>query len=195
MVEYHPRTALLVVDVQNDFADPNGSLYVKDGEEVVPVANGEIERAGGAGALVAYTQDWHPASTPHFQKDGGIWPVHCVQDSWGADLHPDLKVVDGERVRKGSSGEDGYSGFSVRDPMSGQTSPTQLERILRERGIEHVVVCGLATDYCVVQTALDARRLGFEATVLTGAIRAVDLQPGDGERAVQRMREAGAELV
>ena len=195
MVEYHPRTALLVVDVQNDFADPSGSLYVKDGEEVLPVANGEIERAVGAGALVAYTQDWHPASTPHFQKDGGIWPVHCVQDSWGADLHPDLKVVDGERVRKGSSGEDGYSGFSVRDPMSGQTSPTQLERTLRERGIEHVVVCGLATDYCVVQTALDARRLGFEATVLTGAIRAVDLQPGDGERAVQRMREAGAELV
>ena len=195
MVEYHPRTALLVVDVQNDFADPNGSLYVKGGEEVVPVANDEIERAVGAGALVAYTQDWHPASTPHFQKDGGIWPVHCVQDSWGADLHPDLKVVDGERVRKGSSGEDGYSGFSVRDPTSGQTSPTQLERILRERGIEHVVVCGLATDYCVVETVADARRLGFEATVLTGAIRAVDLQPGDGERAVQRMREAGAELV
>jgi len=193
MVEYHPRTALLVVDVQNDFADPNGSLYVKGGEEVVPVANDEIERAVGAGALVAYTQDWHPASTPHFHKDGGIWPVHCVQDTWGSDLHPGLKVADGEHIRKGSGGEDGYSAFSVRDPTSGETSSTRLERILRERGIERVVVCGLATDYCVVETALDARRLGFEATVLTGAIRAVDLQPGDGDRALERMRAAGAE--
>ncbi|HKZ75571.1 MAG TPA: isochorismatase family protein, partial [Actinomycetota bacterium] len=119
MVEYHPRTALLVVDVQHDFADPKGSLYVKGGEAVVPVANDELERAVGAGALVAYTQDWHPASTPHFQKDGGIWPVHCVKDTWGADLHPRLKVADGERIRKGSSGEDGYSAFSVRDPTSG----------------------------------------------------------------------------
>ena len=193
MVEYHPRTALLVVDVQNDFADPNGSLYVKGGEEVVPVANDEIERAVGAGALVAYTQDWHPASTPHFQKDGGIWPVHCVKDTWGADLHPRLKVADGERIRKGSSGEDGYSAFSVRDPTSGETSSTRLERILRERGIEHVVVCGLATDYCVVETVVDARRLGFEATVLTGAIRAVDLRPRDGDRALERMRASGAE--
>jgi len=194
MVEYHPRTALVVVDVQNDFADPNGSLYVKGGEAVVPMANDEITRALGAGALVAYTQDWHPASTPHFQKDGGIWPVHCVKDTWGSDFHPGLKVADGEHVRKGSGGEDGYSAFSVRDPTSGETSSTQLERILRERGIEHVVVCGLATDYCVVETALDARRLGFEATVLTGAIRAVDLRPGDGDRALERMREAGATI-
>ena len=193
MVEYHPRTALLVVDVQNDFADPKGSLYVKGGEAVVPVANDELERAVGAGALVAYTQDWHPASTPHFQKDGGIWPVHCVKDTWGADLHPRLKVADGEHIRKGSGGEDGYSAFSVRDPTSGETSSTRLERILRERAIEHVVVCGLATDYCVVETVVDARRLGFEVTVLTGAIRAVDLRPGDGDRALERMRASGAE--
>lgn len=193
MVEYHRRTALIVVDVQNDFADPNGSLYVMDGEGVVPVANEEIERALGTGALVVYTQDWHPASTPHFQKDGGIWPVHCVQDTWGSDFHPGLKVADGERIRKGSGGEDGYSAFSVRDPTSGETSSTQLERILREQGIEHVVVCGLATDYCVVETVADARRLGFEATVLTRAIRAVDLRPGDGDRALERMRAAGAE--
>lgn len=193
MVEYDPRTALVVVDVQNDFADPNGSLYVKDGEEVVAAANDEIARALRRGALVAYTQDWHPASTPHFQKEGGIWPVHCVQDTWGSDFHPGLKVADGEHIRKGSGGEDGYSAFSVRDPTSGETSSTRLERILRERGIEHVVVCGLATDYCVVETVVDARRLGFEATVLTGAIRAVDLRPGDSDRALERMRAAGAE--
>ncbi|MGH2530509.1 MAG: isochorismatase family protein [Actinomycetota bacterium] len=193
MVEYDPKTALVVVDVQNDFADPNGSLYVKDGEAVVAAANDEIARALRRGALVAYTQDWHPASTPHFQKDGGIWPVHCVQDTWGSDFHPGLKVADGEHIRKGSGGEDGYSAFSVRDPTSGETSSTRLERILRERGIEHVVVCGLATDYCVVETVVDARRLGFQATVLTGAIRAVDLGPGDGDRALERMRAAGAE--
>jgi len=193
MVEYDPRTALVVVDVQNDFADPNGSLYVKEGEAVVAAANDEIARALRRGALVAYTQDWHPASTPHFQKDGGIWPVHCVQDTWGSDFHPGLKVADGEHICKGSGGEDGYSAFSVRDPTSGETSSTRLERILRERGIEHVVVCGLATDYCVVETVVDARRLGFEATVLTGAIRAVDFRPGDGDRALERMRAVGAE--
>lgn len=195
MVEYDEKTALLVVDVQNDFADPKGSLYVRGGEEVVPVINGEIDRALATGALVVSTQDWHPGSTPHFQKDGGIWPVHCVADTWGAELHPGLSVVEGERIRKGSGGEDGYSAFSVRDPRSGETSATQLDRILREREIERVVIVGLATDYCVVETALDARRLGFETVVLTDAIRAVDLEPGDGKRALERMREAGAAIA
>ena len=85
-----PKAALIVVDVQNDFADPKGSLYVKGGEMVVPVINEQVEAARAAGALVVYTQDWHPTSTPHFQKDGGIWPVHCVKETWGAELHPDL---------------------------------------------------------------------------------------------------------
>ncbi len=194
MTRYDERTGLIVVDVQNDFADPGGSLYVRGGEEVVPVINGEIEAALSAGALVVYTQDWHPPSTPHFQKDGGIWPIHCVQDTWGAAFHPDLRV-EGPVVRKGADGRDGYSGFSVRDPRSGETEATELERILRERGVERLVVCGLATDYCVLETVLDARRLGFPTTVLTAAIRAVDLQPGDGDRALERMREAGAELA
>lgn len=194
MVAYDPRTALVVVDVQNDFADPQGSLYVRGGEEVVPFINAEIEAALAAGALVVYTQDWHPPSTPHFQKDGGIWPVHCVQGTWGAELHPDLRV-EGPVVRKGADGRDGYSGFSVRDPRSGETAPTELERILRERGTQRLVVCGLATDYCVLETVLDARRLGFPTTVLREGIRAVDLQPGDGERALERMRDAGAELA
>jgi len=194
MVRYDPETALIVVDVQNDFAHPEGSLYVKGGEEVVPVANREVERALEGGALVVYTQDWHPETTPHFQKDGGVWPVHCVQGTWGAAFHPDLEVK-GEVIRKGTGGEDGYSGFTVRDPRTGEESPTGLADLLRGRGITKVVVLGLATDYCVKETAIDAARLGFATRVLREGIRAVDLQPGDGERALEAMREAGAEIV
>jgi nicotinamidase/pyrazinamidase len=190
---YDGTTALIVTDVQNDFADPNGSLYVRGGEDVPPVANEEIERARDAGALVAYTQDWHPESTPHFEKDGGVWPVHCVQGTWGAEFFPGL-ILDGPVVQKGSGGEDGYSGFSVRDPTSGEEAPTQLESILREHGIERLVIVGLATDYCVKETALDAVRLGFDATVLTRGSRAVDLQRGDGERAIEAMAAAGAHV-
>ncbi len=193
MPEYDDRTALLVVDVQNDFADPSGSLYVRKGEEVVSRLNREIERALAAGAFVAYTQDWHPESTPHFEKDGGVWPVHCVQGTWGAELHPGL-ALQGPVVRKGSGGEDGYSGFTVRDPRSGDREGTDLEPMLRERGIRSVVVGGLATDYCVKETVLDALAKGFDATVLKDAIHAVDLEPGDGERALQEMAAVGARL-
>jgi nicotinamidase/pyrazinamidase len=185
-------TALVVVDVQNDFVDPSGSLAVAGGEEVLEPINAEIRAAEQAGALIVYTQDWHPEHTPHFRQDGGIWPVHSVGGSWGAELHPRLRVVDGEVIRKGVDGRDGYSAFSVRDPRSGETEPTRLERILRDRGIERVVVGGLATDYCVVESVIDARRLGFATEVLTSAIRAVDLRHGDGDRALERMREAGA---
>ncbi|NIS29836.1 MAG: isochorismatase family protein, partial [Actinobacteria bacterium] len=89
-----------------------------------------------------YTQDWHPPHTPHFEKDGGIWPVHCVRDTWGAELHPDLRV-ERPAVRKGANGEDGYSGFTMRDPVSGETVPTELEPLLREAAIERTVVVGL----------------------------------------------------
>ena len=116
---------------------------------------------------MAYTQDWHPEHTPHFAQDGGIWPVHCVGDSWGAQLHDDLTALDGApRVRKGVGGEDGYSGFTVHDVERDEDAPTELEGLLRDRGVERVVVVGLATDYCVRDTALDAARLGFETTVL-----------------------------
>ena len=194
MIAYGPRTALLVVDVQNDFADPAGSLSVRGGHEVLPFVNAQIERAVAAGSPVVYTQDWHPGTTPHFEKDGGIWPVHCVQETWGAAFHPALRV-NGPVVRKGSDGRDGYSGFSVRDPHSGDVAATELERILREREVERVVVCGLATDYCVVETVLDALRLGFGATVPLEGVCAVDREPGDGGRALERMRDAGADLV
>jgi nicotinamidase/pyrazinamidase len=194
MARYDGRTALLVVDVQNDFVDPAGSLSVAGGAGIVPTLNAEIGRAEDGGATVTYTQDWHPPSTPHFAKDGGPWPVHCVADSWGAAFHPDLDVV-GPSVRKGSHGEDGYSGFTMRDPTSGATVPTELEARLRDRGIERVVIAGLATDYCVLYTALDAVDLGFATEVLTDAIAAVDVSPGDGERALATMAAAGVTLA
>ena len=195
MLRYDAQTALVVVDVQNDFAEPAGSLSVASGEAVVGHANSEIAMAQGAGALVVFTEDWHPESTPHFAKDGGIWPVHCVADTWGAALHPDLAVPDdAPRVRKGANGEDGYSGFTMRDPITGETIPTELERLLRDRAIGRVVVVGLATDYCVKATALDAVRLGFGASVLVDAVAAVNLEPGDGERALEAMRDAGVAM-
>ena len=191
---YDRETALVVVDVQNDFADPGGSLYVHEGEAVVPVANDQIAEAESAGAFVAYTQDWHPEITLHFEKDGGLWPVHCVHDTWGAMFHPDLRVI-GEVVRKGTQGEDGYSAFSVRDPRSGDTAPTILHGLLAEHGVRRLVICGLATDFCVVETVTNARELGYPVTVLRDGVRAVDRKAGAGDRAIQRMREAGAELI
>ncbi len=193
MADYDARTALLVVDVQNDFADPTGSLSVAGGNAIVPRLNEEIRAAQAADASIIYTQDWHPPSTPHFAKDGGVWPVHCVGETWGAEFCPGLLVA-GPTVRKGVDGGDGYSGFSVRDPHTGHEQGTELEHMLRDRGIERVVIGGLATDYCVRETVIDAIDRGFVVTVLTDAIAAVDLQPGDGERALEAMSNAGALL-
>lgn len=191
---YDPSTALIVVDLQHDFAEPEGSLYVRGGEELVPLANAEIESARAAGALVLYTQDWHPASTPHFQKDGGVWPVHCVHDTWGAEFHEDL-IVDGVVIRKGVDGRDGYSGFSVRDPVTGEQGETRLGHQLREAGIRRIVIIGLAGDYCVRETALDGLRLGYEVVVPLEGTRFVELEEGDAERTIAELREAGVELV
>ena len=133
-MDYTPTTALVVVDVQNDFADPDGSLFVAGGRAAVPFINEQIESAHEASATVVYTRDWHPDTTPHFAKDGGIWPVHCVGDTWGSDFHPDL-AVSGPEIKKGTGGEDGYSGFCVRDPETGAISPTGLEDLLRHAEI------------------------------------------------------------
>jgi nicotinamidase/pyrazinamidase len=190
MDRYDAVTALVVVDMQNDFADPAGSLSVPGGEDIVAVVNQEITAARSAGARCVYTQDWHPPDTPHFAKDGGLWPVHCVRDTWGAELVPQLEVV-GPVVRKGTGGEDGYSGFTMRDPRSGDEVPTELAELLRAGGVRRVVVVGLATDYCVKDTARDAARLGFVTTVVREAVRAVDANPGDGERALADMAAAG----
>ncbi len=193
MPRFDPTSALIVVDMQNDFADPAGALTVPGALDVLPVVNAAIEAADAGGALVAYTADWHPQRTPHFATDGGPWPVHCVAGTWGAAFHPRLTVC-GPVVRKGSNGEDGYSGFSMREPSSGATTRTALERLLREGGVSRVTVCGLATDYCVAATARDALALGFDTSILVAGIRAVDLRPGDGERALVELGAAGVRL-
>ena len=190
--EYGPTVALIVVDVQNDFADPGGGLYVQDGEAVVPLINAEVGTARAAGSTVIYTQDWHPETTPHFEKDGGIWPVHCVQDSWGADLHPDL-AVEGPSVRKGAGGEDGYSGFTMRDPRTDETKPTQLQSLLPAE-VRRLVVVGLAGDYCVKETALDGVRLGYEVAVPLALTRFVNLRSRDDEQAAADLAAAGVDV-
>jgi nicotinamidase/pyrazinamidase len=193
-ISYDPQTALVVVDVQNDFAVEDGSLYVPGGEEVVHRINDEIRRAREAGAFVVYTADWHPEATPHFERDGGIWPVHCVGDTWGSSFHPALEVA-GPVVRKGVEGHDGYSGFSTRHPTTDETAPTELARLLRDAGISRIVVVGLATDYCVKATALDGLEHGFDVIVPTELIAPVELTPGDGERALAEIVAAGGVLV
>ena len=196
MARYRPDVALIVVDVQNDFADPAGSLYVEDGERVVDGVNREASLAREAGAHVVYTQDWHPEHTPHFVTDGGIWPVHCVAGTWGAEFHPELVVPDDAPViRKGTNGEDGYSAFTMRDPVTGETIPTLLDPLLREAGVREVVVVGLATDYCIKATVLDALELGYEAALLQDVIAAVNLQAGDGAAAVAEVAAAGCDIA
>jgi len=192
-MNHDEKTALIVVDVQNDFADARGSLYVAEGETVVPVVNRAVKGARAAGALVVYTQDWHPESTPHFEKDGGIWPVHCVMGTWGAEFHPDL-LVEGEVVRKGASGHDGYSGFTERHPSTSEELPTPLVDMLRGRGVERVAIAGLATDYCVKETAIDSLDHGFDTTVLADGVRGVNLEAGDDERALDAVRAAGGSI-
>ncbi len=186
--------ALIVVDMQNDFADPEGSLYVNGADRVIANVNREILKATAGGRFVVYTQDWHPETTPHFQKDGGVWPVHCVAESWGADFHPRV-VVAGPSVHKGVDGNDGYSGFTTRDPQTGEQSSTELHDLLQERGVASVRVCGLALDYCVKETAADAVRLGYDVTVVTDATAPVDVNPGDGEAASEELVAAGVTLA
>ena len=192
---YDPQTALVVVDVQNDFADPGGSLYVAGGDEIIPTVNDEIAGARAGGATVVTTQDWHPPTTPHFTTDGGTWPVHCVRGTWGAELHPALDVEADLVVRKGTGGEDGYSAFTVLDPDSGEARPTGLAGYLRERGIGRVVVVGLAADVCVKATALDAVANGLDAAVRWDATRAVEVEAGDGDRALAELRDAGVGIL
>jgi nicotinamidase/pyrazinamidase len=180
------RKALIVVDVQNDFC-PGGSLAVAGGDEVVAPLNKLMKEFLDRGEPVFKTRDWHPESTKHFQAYGGTWPVHCVQNTAGAEFHRDL--LDDARVRVISKGfdesADGYSGFDG----------TQLGRMLRDDNVEEVWVGGLATDYCVKETVLDARREGLKVKALADAMRPVNLKPGDGKKALEEMSAAGAEIV
>ncbi len=194
-VSYNPATALVVVDMQHDFAHPAGSLFVAGGDALLGPVNAEIAAARAAGAPVVFTQDWHPPVTPHFQPQGGVWPVHCVRDTWGAELVAGLDVGDCPVVRKGTGGEDGYSGFTMRDPTSGIDIPTELDALLREAGVTALVVVGLALDVCVKATALDGLRLGYDVTVLEAGSRPVELTAGAGAAAVEELRTAGAGVL
>ncbi len=190
--DYQPDAGLIVVDVQNDFADPAGSLYVEGSADIVADIDAEIAAAADGGSFVVYTQDWHPPVTPHFAKDGGIWPVHCVRDSWGAQIHPRLRIA-GPTVHTGVGTEDGYSGFTehdAADPEAPVTS-TGLEELLADHGVRRLVVIGLAGDYCVRATALDAVRLGYPVTAPWSLTRSVNLEPGDGDAARAELEAAG----
>lgn len=186
-----PNTALLIVDVQNDFC-PGGALAVNEGDQVIPPLNRAAEIVTQHGGLVLASRDWHPRETKHFAEFGGKWPVHCVQHTHGAAFHPDLKLPDGTVIiSKGTGSEDdGYSAFEGRAD-DGRT----LDEILKAYGVQRLLVGGLATDYCVRASVLDALKHGYEVIVLTDAIRGVNLQPDDSERALQEMQLAGARLM
>ena len=175
-------TALLIVDVQNDFC-PGGALAVADGDAVIEPLNRLAERS----ELVVATRDWHPDDHGSFAANGGRWPIHCVQDTAGAELHPELRtdLIDVVLDKGRASDREGYSGFE----------DTRLEQVLRERGVDTVHVGGLALDYCVKATALDARRAGFDVIVHRNATRPVEAEPGDGDRAVEELRAAGVKVV
>ncbi len=181
--------ALIVVDVQNDFC-PGGALAVPLGNEVVPVLNEYIRRARTASMPIFASRDWHPAATKHFAAQGGPWPPHCVQGTWGAEFNPYLELPgEAQVVSKGTDTEDdGYSAFEARLPEGGQT----LREALRALGVTRVHIGGLATDYCVKATVLDALSEGLETHVLTDASRPVDVRPGDGDRALRLMLDGGA---
>jgi nicotinamidase/pyrazinamidase len=185
------KDALIVVDVQNDFC-PGGTLAVADGDQVVPVLNRYIDQFIKAGLPIFATRDWHPEKTSHFTTGGGPWPPHCVQGSKGAQFHPDLKLPLGTVMVSAGTGadEDGYSGFLGRDENG-----AKLADLLRQRVIERIFIGGLATDYCVKHTVLDGLKEGFKVVLLADSVRGVNLKPGDSARAIEEMRNAGAEVA
>ena len=181
---------MLVIDVQRDFC-AGGALAVPGGDSVVPVLNHVIGGAAERRMPVYASRDWHPAASRHFATGGGVWPVHCVAGSDGARFHPDLRLPAGAAVvSKGvEPDEDGFSAFDGR-LEDGAT----LEESLRASGVARLLVGGLATDYCVRHTVLDALKKGWLVTLLTDAVSAVDLKPDGGARALDEMRAAGADL-
>ena len=185
------REALVIVDVQNDFC-PGGSLAVPDGHKVVPALNRYIGKFKAANLPIVATRDWHPERTSHFNTGGGVWPPHCIRGSRGADFHPDLRLPDDAVIISKGMGvdEDSYSAF-----QGISAAGIKAADLLRQRGVERLSIGGLATDYCVKQTVLDGLKEGFKVVLLEDAIRGVDLQPGDSERAIAEMLQAGAEKL
>lgn len=174
------KRALLIVDVQNDFC-PGGALAVKEGDQVVPVINRIMNKFD----LVISSQDWHPEETVHFEK----WPVHCVAGTEGAEFHPDLETgkIDLQLLKGTDNKDDGYSAF--------EATNISLTDFLRENNIEQLYICGLATDYCVKASAIDAVTQGFHTYVITDAIAAVNLQPDDDKKSLQQMSDKGCILI
>jgi len=174
--------ALLIIDFQNDFTS-GGALAIPEGDRIAEPVKRLAERFD----TVIATRDWHPPDHASFEAQGGPWPAHCVQGTRGGELHPAMDEVETDAVVDVGRGRDdqGYSGFEK----------SNLAELLRERGVDTVVVCGLATDYCVRASAIDACEEGFDVTVVEDAIRAVNLEPGDGERALEEMRRAGARVA
>jgi nicotinamidase/pyrazinamidase len=180
-------SALILVDIQNDFC-PGGALAVNEGDRIVPTVNRLIPEF----PLVISTQDWHPANHISFEKQGGPWPPHCVQDTRGAELHPELRTgTIAHSFRKASSpGKDDYSEFEGEDAQG-----RSLDELLKSLGVDKLYVVGLATDYCVLETVLDGIKYGYEVYAVTDAMRAVNVNPDDGEKALQKMATSGAHLV
>jgi nicotinamidase/pyrazinamidase len=179
------KQALIVVDVQNDFC-PGGRLGVPHGDEVIAPLNKLIDEFLERGDPVFKTRDWHPRATKHFAAYGGTWPTHCVQNTKGAEFHPTLR--NDPRIKiisKGLGDADGYSAFDE----------TDLATQLHKAGVRELVVGGLATDYCVKNTVLDALKQRFNVKAVKDAMRPVELHQGDGEQAIEQMREAGAEII
>jgi nicotinamidase/pyrazinamidase len=185
LVEIDKHTALVVVDVQKDFC-PGGALAVHEGDKVIPVLNKYIEKFRKAGAPIIFTRDWHPPDHSSFKTQGGPWPPHCIQNSEGAKVHPNLSIpLEGEIVSKADKKDEAYSFFQG----------TDLAAKLHQRGIKRLLVGGLATDYCVKETVLDGLKHGFEVYHLDDASRGVEVNPGDSERALKEMVAKGAKRI
>ena len=182
---------LLLVDPQNDFC-PGGSLAVAEGDAVMPVLNAWAIAAQHAGVPIFVSRDWHPPRTTHFKDYGGVWPAHCVMNTRGAEFHPDLRLpAEAVIVSKGmGETEDAYSAFQARNE-----SDVPLAALLNARDVNHLYIAGLATDYCVKSSAVDGLDQGFRVTLVLDGVRAVNLQPSDGEQALAEMRARGAQVA
>lgn len=181
------NSALLLVDIQNDFC-PGGALAVSEGDQIVPAVNSLLPLF----PFVAASQDWHPSDHISFKDRGGPWPPHCVAGTEGAELHPEINDLEIDaRLRKATtSDKDAYSAFEAADEAG-----RPLDQVLKEKGVNSLYVVGLATDYCVRASVLDGLKNGYDINVVTDAVRAVNVAPEDGEKALEEMRQKGARLI
>jgi nicotinamidase/pyrazinamidase len=187
----HYHKALMVVDMQNDFF-PGGALAVDNADQILPVVNRYIDCFEKAQLPIFFSRDWHPETTKHFQGQGGVWPMHCVQNTKGAEFVAGLRMPDNSIIA--SKGMDPTKdSYSVFDGESPQQRP--IFEVVKDLGVKELFFCGLATDYCVKDSVLDALHKGFDVKVMIDAIKAVDLHPDDSEKALDLMKEAGADEI